>query len=54
MIAYLEAKRAGLFKKPHWANNLLAGIIVGIVALPLAWHLPLPLAQNLSKVSILR
>lgn len=36
MIAYLEAKRAGLFKKPHWANNLLAGIIVGIVALPLA------------------
>jgi len=36
MIAFLEAKRAGLFKKPHWANNLLAGIIVGIVALPLA------------------
>lgn len=36
MIAYLEAKRAGLFKKPHWANNILAGIIVGIVALPLA------------------
>lgn len=36
MIAYLEAKRAGLFKKPHWANNVLAGIIVGIVALPLA------------------
>lgn len=36
MIAFLEAKRAGLFKKTHWANNLLAGIIVGIVALPLA------------------
>lgn len=36
MIALLEAKRAGLFKKSHWANNLLAGIIVGIVALPLA------------------
>lgn len=36
MIAFLEAKRAGLFNKPHWANNLLAGIIVGIVALPLA------------------
>lgn len=36
MIAFLEAKRAGLFKKPHWANNVLAGIIVGIVALPLA------------------
>ncbi len=36
MIAFLEAKRAGLFKRNHWANNLLAGIIVGIVALPLA------------------
>ncbi len=36
MIAFLEAKRAGLFAKPHWANNLLAGVIVGIVALPLA------------------
>jgi len=36
MIAFLEAKRAGLFRKSHWANNLLAGIIVGIVALPLA------------------
>lgn len=36
MIALLEAKRAGLFKKCHWANNVLAGIIVGIVALPLA------------------
>ncbi len=36
MIAFLEAKRAGLFAKPYWANNLLAGVIVGIVALPLA------------------
>ena len=36
MIALLEAKKAGLFKKPHWANNLLAGLMVGIVALPLA------------------
>lgn len=36
MIALLEAKRAGLFNKSHWANNVLAGIIVGIVALPLA------------------
>lgn len=36
MIAFLEAKHAGLFKKSHWANNVLAGIIVGIVALPLA------------------
>jgi len=36
MIAILEAKRAGLFAKPHWLSNLLAGVIVGIVALPLA------------------
>lgn len=36
MIALLEAKRAGLFNKSQWANNVLAGIIVGIVALPLA------------------
>jgi SulP family sulfate permease len=36
MIAILEAKRAGLLSKKHWLNNILAGVIVGIVALPLA------------------
>jgi SulP family sulfate permease len=36
MIAILEAKRAGLLSKKHWFNNVLAGVIVGIVALPLA------------------
>ena len=36
MIAILEAKRAGLFARGHWVNNVLAGVIVGIVALPLA------------------
>ncbi|MFA6178570.1 MAG: SulP family inorganic anion transporter [Candidatus Methylopumilus sp.] len=36
MIAILEAKRAGLLARAHWLNNLLAGVIVGIVALPLA------------------
>ena len=36
MIAILEAKRAHLLGKAHWANNLLAGIVVGVVALPLA------------------
>lgn len=36
MIALFEAKRAGLFAKHHWLNNLLAGVIVGVVALPLA------------------
>lgn len=36
MIAILEAKRAGLLTTNHWLNNILAGVIVGIVALPLA------------------
>jgi SulP family sulfate permease len=36
MIAILEAKRAGLLSKGHWLNNILAGLIVGVVALPLA------------------
>jgi SulP family sulfate permease len=36
MIALLEAKAAGLWSRGHLANNLLAGLIVGIVALPLA------------------
>lgn len=36
MIAIVEAGRAGLLSKEHWLNNLLAGVIVAIVALPLA------------------
>lgn len=36
MIAVMEAARAGLFRREHWARNLVAGIIVGVVALPLA------------------
>src|SRR5579872_3044206 len=36
MIAILEAGRAGLLKPRHWPRNLLAGLIVGVVALPLA------------------
>lgn len=36
MIALLEAKRAGLFVRAHIANNLVAGLVVGVVALPLA------------------
>lgn len=36
MIALLEAHRAGLLASRHWAKNLLAGVVVGIVALPLA------------------
>ena len=36
MIAAVEAWRAGLFKREHWLANIVAGVIVGVVALPLA------------------
>lgn len=36
MIALIEAKRAGLFGRAHIANNIVAGLVVGVVALPLA------------------
>ncbi len=36
MIIALEAYRAGLFGKKHWSRNLLSGVVVGVVALPLA------------------
>lgn len=36
MIAALEAYRAGLFHKRHLGRNIAAGLVVGVVALPLA------------------
>ncbi len=36
MIALLEARRAGLLGRAHWLPNIVAGLIVGVVALPLA------------------
>jgi SulP family sulfate permease len=36
LIAFLEARRAGLFARGAWAGNIVAGVIVGVVALPLA------------------
>ena len=36
MIAVIEAYRAGLYARAQWLPNLLAGVIVGVVALPLA------------------
>lgn len=36
MIALLEAQRAGLLGRRHWLANLTSGVIVGVVALPLA------------------
>ncbi len=36
MFAIIDAYRAGLLKSRLWPSNILAGVIVGIVALPLA------------------
>ncbi|MFA5522357.1 MAG: SulP family inorganic anion transporter [Castellaniella sp.] len=36
MIVLQEAWRAGLMARSHWTRNIIAGVIVGIVALPLA------------------
>ncbi len=36
MIAVVEAAKAGLFRREHWARNIVAGLVVGVVALPLA------------------
>jgi MFS superfamily sulfate permease-like transporter len=36
MIALLEARASGLWSRKHIANNVLAGVGVGVVALPLA------------------
>lgn len=36
MIALLEAYRSGLLKRKNWMANIVSGLIVGVVALPLA------------------
>lgn len=36
MIAILEAHKSGLLHPKHWKTNIAAGVIVGVVALPLA------------------
>lgn len=36
MIAITEAARAGLLARRHWLPNLLAGLVVGVVSLPLS------------------
>src|SRR5436309_3501128 len=36
MLAIIDAYRSGLLRPNHWWSNLTAGLIVGIVALPLA------------------
>ncbi|KTC87122.1 SulP family inorganic anion transporter [Legionella brunensis] len=36
MIAIFEAYRAGLLQRQYWLRNIISGVIVGVVALPLA------------------
>ena len=36
MIALVDAYRAGLLNRAHWLRNIVSGLIVGVVALPLA------------------
>src|SRR5699024_3054876 len=36
MIALRDAYRAGLFHSSYWLRNIIAGVIVGVVSLPLA------------------
>ncbi|MCC6312853.1 MAG: sodium-independent anion transporter, partial [Thermomicrobiales bacterium] len=36
MIAIRQAKRAGLLDRAQWIPNIVAGVIVGVVALPLS------------------
>jgi SulP family sulfate permease len=36
MIAIQEAWKAGLLGREHWLRNIVSGVIVGVVALPLA------------------
>ena len=36
MIAIREAWKAGLLGRAHWGRNLVSGVIVAVVALPLA------------------
>jgi SulP family sulfate permease len=36
MIAILEAHRVGMLRREQWVPNIIAGIIVGVVALPLS------------------
>ena len=47
MIAAVEAARAGLWKREHWSRNAIAGVVVGVVALPLAIWMPDTLTPTL-------
>src|SRR6202030_4210520 len=44
MIAFLEARRAGLFARGQWLPNVIAGVIVSVVALP--WSMAFAIASG--------
>jgi SulP family sulfate permease len=49
MIAVIESYRAGLFGRKHLLNNLGAGLVVGLVALPLAMAFAIASGASLSR-----
>ena len=51
MIALLEAHSAGLLGRAHWLRNIVSGIVVGVVALPLAMAFAIASGPSPSKVS---
>jgi SulP family sulfate permease len=51
MIAFLEARKAGLFSRGEIWRTVVAGVIVGIVALPLAMAFAIASGASRSRVS---
>jgi MFS superfamily sulfate permease-like transporter len=52
MIAIYEAYRKGLLGFRNWLPNVVAGLIVGVVALPLAMAFVMSQFAPLGKVSV--
>lgn len=36
MLAFIETYKVGLFRSEHWFSNIIAGVTVGVIALPLS------------------
>jgi SulP family sulfate permease len=52
MIAMLQARADGLWARAHVRNNILAGLVVGVVALPLAMAFAIAPVRGLNKACI--
>lgn len=46
MLAIIEAAKHGLLQPTHWWRNILAGCVVGVVALPLAMAFAIAIGAN--------